>query len=223
MFPVMNAEQMTTNPKGTDSRNPKTVLVLCGVLVGFAVFAVTANWQTDYLLSPRYTLRITGQAKRPLADVRVVHEWGLSVLEHGENAACTDSRGMVTFEPITVRMSLLHRLHIKLVPSAKGLGWENYSSARCRIYLPEGLTVNWANGEWKPAFGAGSMMYTNLNGVFIRNIDRSHRLLAEAARHPGLRTPPLPPPNSPQGDHLDLFFPRGLNNVELQLSNREGI
>jgi hypothetical protein len=219
----MNAEQTTTNPKRTGPRNRKTVLVLCGVLGGLAVFAVAVNWQTDCQLSPRYTLRITDPAKRPLANVRVVHEWGLSVLEHGENGAYTDSQGMVTFDPVALRMSLWRRLHIKLVPSAKGLGWENYSSARCRIYLPEGFGVNWTSGQWKPAFGAGSLMYTNASGVFVRNIDRSRRLLAEAAKHPGLRTPPLPPPNSPQGDHLDLCFPRGLNDVQLQLCKLEGL
>jgi hypothetical protein len=220
----MNAENtmppVNVKVPGKPRRN---VLVLCGLLGGLAVLVVAFNWQTDYQLSPRYALRIIDEAKQLLRGVRVVHEWGLSVMENGENTACTDTNGMVTFDPVTVRMSLLHRLQIKLVPSAKGLGWENFSSARCRIYLPEGFTVNWANGQWKPAFGAGSMVYTNLSGIFVRNIDRSRRLLAEVAKYPGLRTPALPPPSSPQGDHLDLFFPRGLNDFEFQLCKGEGI
>jgi hypothetical protein len=195
--------------------------LVSGLLGCLTVSVVLINCQTDFPLSPRYTLRITDNARMPKPGVLVVHEWGLSVMQNGENQAITDTNGVVRFDPVAVEMSMLRRLLIKVLPVARGLGYENYSSARCRIYLPEGSTVNLTEGGWNPAFGSGSMMYTNARGAFIRIIDRSHRLLAQAARHPGMGIPPLPPPNSPQGDHIDFFFATGLNEFELQVRQQE--
>ena len=212
-------------PKSTENVNLlrsrwSKVLVVIGVLGFLAVLAVLINWQTDFPLSPRYTLRITGNARMPILGVLVVHEWGLSVMQHGENQAITDTNGVVRFDPVAVEVSMLRRLLIKVLPAARGLGCENYNSARCRIYLPEGFRVNLTEGGWNPAFGV-AMMYTNARGAFIRIIDRSHRLLAQAAQHPGMGIPPLPPPNSPQGDHIDFFFATGLNEFELQVRQQE--
>ncbi len=193
------------------------VFVVIGILACLTVLVVLKCLQTNFPLSPRYTLRIIDNAWMPISDVLVVHQWGLSVTENGENKAITDTNGVVRFDPVAVKMSMLRRLLIKVLPVARGLGYENYNSARCRIYLPEGSTVNLTEGGWNPAFGSGSMMYTNASGAFIRIIDRSHRLLAQAAEHPGMGIPPLPPPNSPQGDHIDFFFATGLNEFELQV------
>ena len=178
------------------------VLVVGGLLACLTVLVLLNYWQTDFPLSPRYTLRIVDNARMPIPGVLVVHEWGLSVTENGENKARTDTNGVVRFDPVAVEMSMLRRLLIKVLPVARGLGYENYSSARCRIYLPEGSTVD---------------LTENTRGAFIRIIDRSHRLLAQAAQYPGMGIPPLPPPNSPQGDHIDLFFATGVNEFELHV------
>jgi hypothetical protein len=199
----MNTGEPTSNANlGAPHSHRSTVLVLCGLLVCLAFVAVVLNWQTDYLLSPRYTLRIIDNARMPIPGVLVVHEWGLSVTENGEDKARTDTNGVVRFDPVAVEMSMLRRLLIKVLPVTRGLGYENYSSARCRIYLPEGSTVD---------------LTENTRGAFIRIIDRSHRLLAQAAQYPGMGIPPLPPPNSPQGDHIDLFFATGVNEFELHV------
>ena len=100
----------------------------------------------------------------PIPGVLVVHEWGLSVMQNGENQAITDTNGVVRFDPVAVEMSMLRRLLITVLPAARGLGCESYSSARCRVYLPEGSTVNLTEGGWNPAFGSGSMMYTKTQG-----------------------------------------------------------
>jgi hypothetical protein len=202
-------------------RIAKEMWLVGGLLAFLTVLVVLSNWQTDFPLSPRYTLRITDNARIPIPGVLVVHEWGLSVMQNGENQAMTDTNGVVRFDPVAVEVSMLRCLLIKVQPAARGLGYENYNSARCRIYLPEGSTVDLTEGGWNPAFGSGSMMYTNVRGAFIRIIDRSHRLLAQAARHSGMGIPPLPPRNSPQGDHTDFFFTTGLNEFELQVRQQE--
>src|ERR1700690_4359567 len=115
----MNTGERTSNGNlGAPHSHRSTVLVLCGILVCLAFVAVVLNRQTDYLLSPRYTLRIIDHARMPIPGVLVVHEWGLSVMQHGENQAITDTNGVVRFDPVAVDMSMLRRLLIKVQPAA---------------------------------------------------------------------------------------------------------
>ena len=154
------------------------VLVVSSLSACLTVLVVLGNLRTSFPLSPRYTLRIVDNARMPIPGVLVVHEWGLSVTENGENKARTDTDGVVRFDPVAVGVGMMRRLLIKVLPLARGVGYENYNSARCRIYLPEGSTVD---------------LSENARGAFIRIIDRSHRLLAQADQDPGMRIPPLPP------------------------------
>lgn len=213
----MNADELRTSP-GPDMATPcgKGKALIMFILGLFLAGLALLNWQTNFCLSPRYTLRITDDSRLPIPGLVVVHEWGLSVMQHGEDKAATDTNGIVRFSPTTVRMSMLRRLSIRVLPSARGMGYENYNSSRFRVYIPRGLATDLTDGEWSQA-GKVSTMYTNSRGMFLRINDRSQRLLARAAQVPQFRSPTPPPLNSPQADHLDLFFPAGVNDFELHL------
>jgi hypothetical protein len=58
------------------------VLLVVGVGIFLTASGMLLNWRTNLPLSPHYTLRITDDSGLRIPGVSVVHEWGLSVMQH---------------------------------------------------------------------------------------------------------------------------------------------
>ncbi len=202
-------------------RNWARAVALTGIL-GFLFLLALAMRQPDYWnyeASPGYTLRIIDDAKQPLAGVRVVHAWGLDINNNGGDEAKTDSNGWVALKPVNVdiavstRVKMLHLLHIHVQPSVRGLGWENYTTSRLSIFLPEGYAVDVDNGDWREYKAPPhSNSFTNAAGFFIRGPFPRLR-----ANGPDFLKPRGKLQYDFQEPHTDLFFPHGFHEFELHV------
>ena len=223
--PPQTASVIANDPKqssefdmGRPRHNWKRLMLLSGLL-GFLVLLAAAMRQPgfmNYQASPRYTLRIVDNARQPLPGVRVVHLWGLDIYNHGENEANTDSNGVVAFEPVNVEIpvgawvKMLRVLHINVRPSVRGLGWENYTTSRLSIFLPEGYAFDPGYAAWSkmpPAYGNS---YTNAAGFFIKAPPTV--LLTHV---PDFVKPRTKMQYNFQIPHIDVFFPDNWNEFEL--------
>lgn len=203
---------------GRPRHNWKRWMLLSGLL-GFLVLLAAAMQQPgfmNYQASPRYTLRIVDNAGQPLPGVRVVHAWGLDIYNHGENEANTDGNGMVAFDPVNVAIpvgawvKMLRILHVNVRPSVRGLGWENYTSSRLSIFLPEGYELDPGYTAWSkmpPAYGNS---YTTAAGFFIKA--PSTDLLIHV---PDFVKPRTKMQYNFQMPHIDVFFPDSRHEFEL--------
>ena len=203
---------------GRQRHNWMRLLLLSGLL-GFLVLLAAAMQQPgfmNYQASPRYTLRIIDNAGQPQPGVRVAHLWGLDVYNHGENEADTDGNGMVVFDPINVAIpvgawvKMLHVLHVNVRPPVRGLGWENYTTSRLSIFLPEGYELDPGYTAWSkmpPAYGNS---YTTAAGFFIKTPPTD--LLIPV---PDFVKPRTKMQYNFQMPHIDVFFPDSRNEFEL--------
>ena len=208
----MNTEELIGKARLLSSNDRHTRIALLVCLGLFAVLAVLADWRTELPLCPASRIRIVDESAAPVQGVRVVEQWGLSVLQNGEVRELTDLDGWAVFQPVTVPMSMLRRLHIKIQPSARGLGYENYGSARFRVFLPQGSSARGSPGPQTPFPTSAPFSLSNDQGMVIREF-----------RHPANRVfNPIQASERPrarvvQTAFVDVFFPPGHNTFELRI------
>lgn len=190
-------------------RHMRIALLVCLGL--FAVLAVLAGWRTELTLCPASRIRVVDESAAPVQAVRVVEQWGLSVLQHGEVRELTDRDGCAVFQPVTVPMSMLRRLHIKIQPSARGLGYENYVSARFRVFLPPGSTAQGGPGPERPFPTSAPAPLSNDHGIVLREFSQRPNRAFSPTQASG------PGPRGLQAAFVDVFFPSGSSTFELRI------
>ena len=208
----MNTEELIGKAPLLSLRDRYTRIALLVCLAFFAVLAILMDWRTELLLSPASRIRVVDEFAAPVPGVRVVQQWGLSVLQNGEVRELTDLDGWAVFQPVTVPMSMLRRLHIRIQPSARGLGYENYGPARFRVFLPEDFTAGGNARTEKPFPSSAPSQLPNDHGMVIREFWQP----PNRGFHHAEAFDPARVRRAPRA-FVDVFFPPGSDTFELPI------
>lgn len=199
-----------------DKTGRKSKILVLASLISLCIITFALDRPYAYIAAEPCQVRITDQNHQPVPGLRVVKSWGFSLEHYGNQTGRTDSKGTVSFAPVSVEISLLKHLEMRWAPAEVYSWYPGRDSLPVAVYLPENLDARFDSESWRPVIPGDPTAYTNQFGVFVRYLGAY--ALANQNPNPAVRAGlRLPRPNNTVG----VGFPDGVQAVDLQVGEKK--